>query len=66
MARRKAYPHDLKVGAARAVVEEGKARPEVMGALGPKPKTQLGAWCRLYREGGIMRKERGYVSSPVA
>ena len=62
MARRKAYPHDLKVGAARAVVGEGKARPEVMGALGPKPKTQLGAWCRLYREGGpdaLLPKPRG-------
>lgn len=33
--RRKAYPHGLKVGAARAVVGEGKARPEVMGPSAP-------------------------------
>ena len=39
---------------------EGQARGD--GALGPKPKTQLDTWCRLYREGGpdaLLPKPRG-------
>jgi len=60
--KHKTYPHDLKVEAARAVVEEGKAKPEVMEAFGLKSKTQLDTWCRLYREGGpdaLLPKPKG-------
>lgn len=46
------HDHETKVRAARAVVEGGMAKPEAMEALGIKSKTQIDAWCRLYRDGG--------------
>lgn len=46
------YSHELKVEAARAVVEGRLSKPEAMKAYGLKSKTQIDTWCRLYREGG--------------
>lgn len=56
------YPHDLKVEAARAVVEGMMSKPEAMAAYGVKGKTQINEWCRLYREGGadaLLPKPKG-------
>ena len=51
-AKHKTCPRDLKAGAAKAVVEGGMPKPEAMKAHGLRSKTQMGAWRRLYREGG--------------
>lgn len=60
--KHKAYPHDLKVEAAKAVVEGRMTKPEAMGAYGIRGKTQIDTWCRLYREGGpdaLLPKPKG-------
>lgn len=60
--KHRVYPHDLKVEAARAVVEGKMTKPEAMGAYGIKGKTQIDTWCRLYREGGpdaLLPKPKG-------
>ena len=60
--KHKAYPHDLKVEAAKAVVEGRMTKPEAMRAYGIKGKTQVATWCRLYREGGpdaLLPKPKG-------
>lgn len=67
MAKRKTYPYDLKVEAARAVVEEGMPKPEAMATYGLKSKTQIDTWCRLYREGGpdaLLPKPKGRPRGP--
>ena len=48
----KKYDHGLKVAAARDVVENGMARPDVMAKYGIASLTPLENWCRAYREGG--------------
>lgn len=50
--RRRTYSHDLKVEAAKAVVEGRMTKLEAMGAYGLRSKTQIDTWCRLYRQGG--------------
>ena len=46
------YDYETKVGAARAVVDGGMSKPEVMVRFGIASATLLKQWCRLYREGG--------------
>lgn len=46
------YTFEQKVAAARAVVDEGRPRPEVMAGLGIASLTPLKNWCKAYREGG--------------
>lgn len=56
------YSHALKVNAAKAVIEGEMTKPEAMAAYGPKSKTQIDTWCRLYREGGadaLIPKQKG-------
>lgn len=60
--RRRTYSHDLKVEAAKAVVEGRMTKLEAMGAYGLRPKTQIDTWCRLYRQGGpdaLLPKPKG-------
>lgn len=49
---RNTYTHELKVEAARAVIEGRMSKPDAMKAYGLRSKTQIDTWCRLYREGG--------------
>ena len=51
-AKRASYDYETKVGAARAVVDGGMSKPEVMVRFGIASATPLKNWCRLYREGG--------------
>ena len=44
--------YEQKVAAARAVVEDGMAKPAAMAEFGIMSMTPLDRWCRLYREGG--------------
>lgn len=56
------YSHDVKVSAARSVLEGTMSKPEAMKAFGIKGKTQIDTWCRLYREGGpdaLLPKPKG-------
>ena len=46
------YDFETKVAAARAVVDDGMARPEAMERFGIASSSPLDRWCRLYREGG--------------
>lgn len=46
------YDYETKVAAARAVVDDGLAKPEAMRRFGIASKTPLEKWCGLYREGG--------------
>ena len=50
--RQARYTYEQKVAAARAVVEDGMARPAAMAEFGIMSMTPLDRWCRLYREGG--------------
>ena len=43
---------ETKVAAARAVVDDGMAKPEAMERFGIASATPLKQWCRLYRGGG--------------
>lgn len=52
MGGKRSYDWETKVAAARAVVDRGKPRPEVMREFGIASKSPLDAWCRKYREGG--------------
>lgn len=52
MTKHRTYPHELKVEAAKAVVEGKMTRLEAMEAYGLKSKTQIDTWSKLYREGG--------------
>ena len=45
------YDFETKVAAARAVVDDGMAKPEAMERFGIASATPLKQWCRLYREG---------------
>lgn len=60
--KHRTYPHDLKVEAAKAVIEGRMTKPEAMEPYGLKSKTQIDTWCRLYREGGpdaLLPKPKG-------
>lgn len=46
------YDFETKVAAARAVVDDGMAKPEAMERFGIASATPLKQWCRLYRGGG--------------
>lgn len=46
------YTFEQKVAAAKAIVDEGRPKPEVMSELGIASLTSLKNWCRAYREGG--------------
>ena len=50
--RQARYAYEQKVAAARAVVEDGMAKPAAMAEFGIMSMTPLDRWCRLYREGG--------------
>lgn len=54
--RKTRYAWETKVAAARAVVDEGMGKPEAMAAFGIASRTPLDSWCRLYREGGAVRR----------
>ena len=63
----KKYSHELKVAAARDVVENGIARPEAMAKYGIASLTPLESWCRAYREGGpeaLLPKPKGRRPKP--
>ena len=70
MGRKQAvYDLETKVAAARAVVEEGMAKPEAMRRFGIASSSPLDRWCRLYREGGaaaLEPKPRGRPGAAAA
>lgn len=56
------YSHELKVAAAKDVVEGGVTKQEAMARHGIASKTALERWCRAYREGGpdaLLPKPKG-------
>ena len=55
--RQARYTYEQKVAAARAIVEDGMARPAAMAEFGIMSMTPLDRWCRLYREGGAEARE---------
>lgn len=60
--KHRAYSHELKVEAARAVLERRMPKPEAMKAYGLKSITQVTTWCRPCREGGpdaLLPKPKG-------
>lgn len=60
--KHRTYSHELKVEAAKAVIEGRMSKPEAMRAYGLKSITQITTWCRLYREGGpdaLLPKPKG-------
>jgi len=63
----KKYSHELKVAAARDVVENGATKPETMEKYGIASLTPLERWCRAYREGGadaLLPKPKGRPRKP--
>ena len=63
------YSHEVKVAAARDVVEGGMAKPDVMARHGVASLTSLESWCRAYREGGadaLLPKPKGRPRKPEA
>ena len=65
--RQARYTYEQKVAAARAVVEDGVAKPAAMAEFGIMSMTPLDRWCRLYREGGaeaLRPKPKGSKSRP--
>ena len=63
------YDFETKVAAARAVVDDGMAKPEAMERFGIASATPLKQWCRLYREGGagaLRPKPKGRLEAQVA
>ena len=64
----KKYSHELKVAAARDVVENGMTRPDVMAKYGIASLSPLESWCRAYRDGGpdaLLPKPKGRPRKPV-
>ena len=60
--KHRTYSHDLKVEAAKAVIEGRMTKPEAMRAYGLRSKTQIGTWCKPYRQGGpdaLLPKPKG-------
>ena len=63
----KKYSHDLKVAAARDIVENGMTKPDAMAKHGIASLTPLERWCRAYREGGpdaLLPKPKGRPRKP--
>lgn len=48
----RSYGWDVKVAAARAVVEDGELKADVMARYGIASLSPLEKWCKAYREGG--------------
>ena len=46
------YPFETKLGAVRAVVDEGMTRPEAMAKFGIASPSSFKRWLKAYREGG--------------
>lgn len=60
--KHRTYSHELKVEAARAVLERRMPKPEAMRAYGLGSITQVTTWCRPCREGGpdaLLPKPKG-------
>ena len=53
MTKHNNYSYELKVEAAKAVVEGRMTKPEAMEAYGIKSLSPLKTWCKLYHEGGL-------------
>lgn len=56
------YPYEVKLAAAKAVVDEGATMVDAMAMFGIKSHSSLRRWCRAYREGGaeaLKPKPRG-------
>lgn len=56
------YAFEVKLEAARAVVDGGMALPEAMSRFGAAAESALGRWCAAYRRGGaaaLRPKPRG-------
>ena len=63
----KKYSHELKVAAARDVVERGMTCPDAMAKYGIASLSPLKNWCRAYREGGpdaLKPKPKGRPRKP--
>ena len=63
----KKYSHELKVAAARDVVENGMTRPDAMAKYGIASLSPLEGWCRAYRDGGpdaLLPKPKGRPRKP--
>lgn len=61
------YSHELKVAAARDVVENGMTKPDAMAKYGIASLTPLENWCRSYREGGpdaLLPRPKGRPRKP--
>ena len=64
---RRKYSHELKVQAARDVVDAGMAKAEVMARHGIASLSPLERWTRSYREGGpdaLLPKPKGRPRKP--
>lgn len=48
----RSYRWDIKVAAARAVIEDGEPKSDVMARYGIASLSPLDKWCKAYREGG--------------
>lgn len=65
----KKYSYELKLAAARDVIEGGMTKAEVMAKHGIASLTPLEGWCRAYREGGadaLLPKPKGRPRKPAA
>ena len=63
----KSYSHDLKVEAARDVLEHGISKQEVMEKYGIASLSALEDWCRKYKKGGpdaLLPKPKGRKPKP--
>jgi len=63
----KKYSYELKLAAARDVVEGGMTKPDAMAKYRIASLTPLEAWCRAYREGGeeaLRPKPKGRPRKP--
>jgi len=65
--RHKRYDYEIKLAAARDVVERGAGKPLTMEKYGIASLTALERWCRAYREGGpdaLLPKPKGRPRKP--
>lgn len=61
------YSWEVKVAAARAVLEEGFSKPEAMERFGIRSLSPLAKWCRDYSDGGpeaLRPKPKGRPPGP--
>lgn len=67
--KHRSYRRELKVAAARDVVEGGESKAAVMARYGIASLSPLERWCRAYREGGaeaLRPKPKGRPPGPRA